>query len=157
MCKDGIKTQSIHGDKSQGARDKALLEFKEGKVRALVATDVAARGLDIKNLNYVINYELPYIAEDYIHRIGRTGRAGNEGLAVSLMSPSEEWLLTAVEEVLDTKLMQQWLPGYEPDLTKTEAVMKNISKGKQKQQARKKALGDHSKPKRSGKPKFGRR
>lgn len=157
MCKDGIKTQSIHGDKSQGARDKALAEFKEGKVRALVATDVAARGLDINNLNHVINYELPYVAEDYIHRIGRTGRAGKEGLAVSLMSPSEEWLLTAVEEVLDTRLMQQWLPGYEPDLAKTEAVMKNISKGKQKQRARKQALGEKSKSKARGKAKYGRR
>jgi len=144
MCKDGIKTQSIHGDKSQGAREKALAEFKEGKTRALVATDVAARGIDIHDLNVVINYELPYVAEDYIHRIGRTGRANNEGLAISLMSPSEEWLLEAVENVLDTRLMQQWLPGYEPDLTKTEAVMKKISKGKEKQQARKKALGDKS-------------
>ena len=89
MCKDGIKTQSIHGDKSQGARERALEEFKEGKVRALVATDVAARGLDIQQLQYVINYELPYIAEDYIHRIGRTGRAGLEGLAVSLQQVAE--------------------------------------------------------------------
>jgi superfamily II DNA/RNA helicase len=148
MCKDGVKTQSIHGDKSQGAREKALAEFKEGKTRALVATDVAARGIDIQNLHVVINYELPYVAEDYIHRIGRTGRAGNEGLALSLMAPSEEWLLTAVEEVLDSRLLQQWLPGYEPDLSKTEAVMRKISKGKEKQRARKKAFGDKSsKPK----------
>ncbi|GLX83628.1 DEAD/DEAH box helicase [Thalassotalea eurytherma] len=142
MCKDGLKTQSIHGDKSQGAREKALAEFKEGTTRVLVATDVAARGIDIQSLHVVINYELPYVAEDYIHRIGRTGRAGKEGIAISLMAPSEEWLLTAVEEVLDTRLMQQWLPGYEPDLTKTEAVMKKISKGKAKQNARKKALGE---------------
>ncbi|TWX47422.1 DEAD/DEAH box helicase [Colwellia hornerae] len=150
MCKDGIKTQSIHGDKSQGAREKALAEFKEGKTRALVATDVASRGLDIANLNYVINYELPYIAEDYIHRIGRTGRAGNEGVAVSLMSPSEEWLLEAVEKVLDTRLLQQWYPGYEPDLTKTE---KPARKGGQKQRDRKKALGEHSDAKKRSGPK----
>jgi ATP-dependent RNA helicase RhlE len=150
MCKDGIKTQSIHGDKSQGAREKALAEFKEGKTRALVATDVASRGLDIANLNYVINYELPYIAEDYIHRIGRTGRAGNEGVAVSLMSPSEEWLLEAVEKVLDTRLLQQWYPGYEPDLTKTE---KPARKGGQKQRDRKKALGDSSGAKKRSGPK----
>jgi len=87
LCKDGIKAQSMHGDKSQGARDKALLEFKQGKTRALVATDVAARGIDIVDLGYVINYELPYVAEDYVHRIGRTGRAGNSGLALSLVSP----------------------------------------------------------------------
>ena len=150
MCKDGIKTQSIHGDKSQGAREKALAEFKEGKTRALVATDVASRGLDIADLNYVINYELPYIAEDYIHRIGRTGRAGNEGLAVSLMSPSEEWLLEAVEKVLDTRLLQQWYPGYEPDLTKTE---KPARKGGQKQRDRKKALGENKDGKKRSGPK----
>jgi superfamily II DNA/RNA helicase len=142
MCKDGIKTQSIHGDKSQGARDKALSEFKEGKTRALVATDVAARGIDIIDLQYVINYELPYIAEDYIHRIGRTGRAGNAGLAISLLSPGEEWLLEAVEEVLDTRLLQQWLPGYEPDLTKLPISNKKNSKGAQKQRARKRAFGE---------------
>jgi superfamily II DNA/RNA helicase len=144
MCKDGIKTQSIHGDKSQGARDKALSDFKEGKARALVATDVAARGIDIIDLQYVINYELPYIAEDYIHRIGRTGRAGNTGLAISLLSPGEEWLLEAVEEVLDTRLLQQWLPGYEPDLTKLPISNKKNSKGAQKQRARKRAFGDKS-------------
>ena len=145
MCKDGIKTQSIHGDKSQGARDKALAEFKEGKTRALVATDVAARGIDITDLRYVINYELPYIAEDYIHRIGRTGRAGNDGLAVSLMSPSESWLLEAVEEVLDSRIMQQWYPGYEPDLTKTEPSARKNTLGKQKKQGRQKAFGDKNK------------
>lgn len=141
MCKDGIKTQSIHGDKSQGARDKALAEFKEGKTRALVATDVAARGIDIIDLQYVINYELPYIAEDYIHRIGRTGRAGKAGLALSLMSPDEEWLLKAVEEVLDTRLLQQWLPGYEPDPNKPLKSARKNQSTPSKKHARKKALG----------------
>jgi ATP-dependent RNA helicase RhlE len=147
MSKDGIKTQSIHGDKSQGARDKALADFKAGKTRALVATDVAARGIDISDLRYVINYELPYIAEDYIHRIGRTGRAGNEGLAISLMSPSEAWLLEAVEKVLDTRLMQQWLPGYEPDLTKTDAPARKNTLGQQKKHGRQKAFGNKNKAK----------
>lgn len=142
MCKDGLKTQSIHGDKSQGARDKALLEFKEGKTRVLVATDVAARGIDISSLGYVINYELPYIAEDYIHRIGRTGRAGQDGMAVSLMSPSEQWLLDAVEEVLDKRLLTQWYPGFEPDLTLSAAPQKRkASKSKQ----RERALNGHKK------------
>jgi len=145
MCKDGIKTQSIHGDKSQGARDKALAEFKEGKTRALVATDVASRGIDINDLQYVINYELPYIAEDYIHRIGRTGRAGKTGTAISLMSPSEEWLLTAVEKVINNRLLQQWFPGYEPDPNKTVNNAKNNGRNNQgmasKKNARKKALG----------------
>jgi superfamily II DNA/RNA helicase len=152
MCKDGIKTLSIHGDKSQGAREKALAEFKQGKVRALVATDVAARGLDISGLNYVINFELPYVAQDYIHRIGRTGRAGGQGIAVSLMSPSEEWLLTAVEEVLDKRLLQQWLPGYEPDLSKTELPRK-----KSKSRQRKQALGEKFTNARQVKTKHSRR
>lgn len=147
MSKDGIKTQSIHGDKSQGARDKALADFKAGKTRALVATDVAARGIDIHDLRYVINYELPYIAEDYIHRIGRTGRAGNDGLAISLMSPSEAWLLEAVEKVLDTRLMQQWLPGYEPDLTKKDLPARKNTLGQQKKHGRQKAFGDKTKAK----------
>lgn len=140
MCKDGIKTQSIHGDKSQGARDKALAEFKAGKTRALVATDVAARGIDIIDLQYVMNYELPYIAEDYIHRIGRTGRAGKTGLAISLMSPDEEWLLKAVEEVIDKQLLQQWLPGYEPDLNKPLKNGRRKPSSPSKKSARKKAL-----------------
>ncbi|KGJ92109.1 DEAD/DEAH box helicase [Colwellia psychrerythraea] len=137
MTKDGVKSLAIHGDKSQGARDKALLEFKQGKVRALIATDVAARGIDIKGLSHVINYELPYNAEDYVHRIGRTARAGNSGLAVSLVSVGEEWLLTAIEELLDIRLLQQWLPGYEPDLTKSANSNK---KTVNKKNARKNAL-----------------
>lgn len=151
MCKDGIKTQSLHGDKSQGARDKALSDFKEGKVRALVATDVAARGIDIVDLGYVINYELPYVAEDYVHRIGRTGRAGNNGLAISLLSPDEEWLLTAIEKVIDTRLLQQWLPGYEPDLTK---VAKSNKSG-DKQRARDQALSNNKDRRTSSKQRRG--
>lgn len=136
MTKDGIKAQSLHGDKSQGARDKALLDFKQGNIRALVATDVAARGIDIIDLLYVVNYELPYVAEDYVHRIGRTGRAGKSGLALSLVSPDEEWLLVAIEKVIDTRLLQQWLPGYEPDLTKVNQPKRSENKKK----ARNKAL-----------------
>ncbi|MUK41378.1 DEAD/DEAH box helicase [Aliivibrio fischeri] len=115
LKKDGIKAASINGDKSQGARLRALEEFKTGKVRALIATDVAARGIDIEQLECVINYELPFKAEDYVHRIGRTGRAGHTGKAISLMSMDEEYLLKAVETLLDTRLPQEWLQGYEPD------------------------------------------
>jgi superfamily II DNA/RNA helicase len=140
MCKDGIKTLSIHGDKSQGARDKALAEFKAGKTRVLVATDVAARGIDIIDLPYVMNYELPYIAQDYIHRIGRTGRAGKTGVAISLMSPGEEWLLKAIEEVLNKPLLQQWLPGYEPDLNKPLKSGRRKQSAPSKKSVRKKAL-----------------
>lgn len=114
---DGIKAASINGDKSQGARQRALDDFKSGKVRALIATDVAARGLDIEQLSYVVNFDMPFKAEDYVHRIGRTGRAGSEGLAVSLMSLDEEWALKAIEDLLDTRLPQEWLAGYEPNPT----------------------------------------
>ena len=132
MSKDGIKTSAIHGDKSQGAREKALTAFKEGSIRALVATDVAARGLDIPALNVVINYELPFVAEDYIHRIGRTGRAGNQGLAVSLVSQKEEKMLSAIEEVLDQRLLQQWFPGFEPNLDLISDTPSRANTGKQK-------------------------
>jgi superfamily II DNA/RNA helicase len=141
MKKDGVKTESIHGDKSQGARERALEQFKNGEIRALVATDVAARGLDIQDLNYVINYQLPYIAEDYIHRIGRTGRAGKQGLAISLLSIGEEYLLDEVEAILDTRLLQQWLPGYEPDLTKKPVNNRKNTKGAQKKRAGQRANG----------------
>lgn len=137
MGKDGIKTQSIHGDKSQGAREKALADFKSGQVRALVATDVAARGLDISDLKYVINYELPYIAEDYIHRIGRTGRAGSSGTAISLLSAGEEWLLEEIETLLNERLPQQWLAGYEPDPSKATKGKRPDSKSALKNKMKK--------------------
>lgn len=111
---DGIKAASINGDKSQGARQKALDDFKTGKVRALIATDVAARGLDIEQLEQVVNFDMPFKAEDYVHRIGRTGRAGKTGFAVSLMSHDEEPLLHAIERLLDKRLPQEWLQGFEP-------------------------------------------
>ena len=88
-----------------------------GRTNCLFATDVAARGLDIEQLEYVINFDMPFKAEDYVHRIGRTGRAGQTGHAISLMSMDEEWALRAIEELLDTRLPQQWLEGYEPDPT----------------------------------------
>jgi superfamily II DNA/RNA helicase len=144
MCKDGLKTESIHGDKSQGARERALEEFRQGELRVLVATDVAARGLDIDQLKYVINYELPFVAEDYIHRIGRTGRAGASGLAISLLSPDENWLLEEIEALLDCRLPQQWLPGYEPDLTKESAVSRKNSRTSQKRRAKERAYGKNT-------------
>ena len=141
MCKDGLKTQSIHGDKSQGARDRALLDFKEGSTRVLVATDVAARGLDIPALRYVINFELPYIAEDYIHRIGRTGRAGEQGLAMSLVSLDEQWLLEEIEVLLETRLTPQWLTGYEPDPNKKPKDNRKNSNKSRKDRDKKRVLG----------------
>lgn len=111
---DGIQAVSMHGDKSQGARTRALEDFKSGKARAMIATDVAARGIDIKELEHVVNFDMPFKAEDYVHRIGRSGRAGHQGHAISLMSHDEEYLLTAIERLLDKKLPQEWLEGYEP-------------------------------------------
>ena len=142
MQKDGIATQSIHGDKSQGARDRVLADFKAGKVRALVATDVAARGIDIEQLHYVVNHELPYNAEDYIHRIGRTGRAGSTGLAVSLVSEKERYLLTDIEKLVGEQFVPQWLPGFEPDLNKADSPSKKREPSKK--ELRTKALGLHS-------------
>lgn len=131
---DGIKAASINGDKSQGARQKALDDFKSGKIRALIATDVAARGLDICELEQVVNYDMPYKAEDYIHRIGRTGRAGRVGGAVSLMSPNEEPILQAIERLLDQRLPQEWLPGFEPSLVESsdDASPRRLSRSAEK-------------------------
>ncbi|MBW2450737.1 MAG: DEAD/DEAH box helicase [Deltaproteobacteria bacterium] len=112
--KDGIKCAAIHGNKSQGARTKALADFKAGSVRVLVATDIAARGLDIDQLPHVVNFELPNVPEDYVHRIGRTGRAGFAGEAISLVCDDETKLLLAIERVLCKRLPQKTLDGFEP-------------------------------------------
>ena len=113
--KDGISSAAIHGNKSQGARTKALANFKQGAVRVLVATDIAARGIDIDKLPHVVNYELPNVAEDYVHRIGRTARAGREGHAVSLVCVDELKLLRDIEKLLGSDIEKIHLPGYEVD------------------------------------------
>ncbi|MDD5297821.1 MAG: DEAD/DEAH box helicase [Rhodocyclaceae bacterium] len=110
----GILADAIHGDKSQAQRTDALEAFKSGKIRVLVGTDVAARGLDIDNLPHVINYELPHTPEDYIHRIGRTGRAGNTGQAVSLVAPEERGYLAEIEKLLKMSIEQVEVKGFEP-------------------------------------------
>lgn len=112
---DGISAAAIHGNKSQGARTKALADFKQGNVRVLVATDIAARGLDIDQLPYVVNFELPNVPEDYVHRIGRTGRAGNVGEAVSLVCIDEHKLLNDIERLLKREISKVIIPGYVPD------------------------------------------
>jgi ATP-dependent RNA helicase RhlE len=112
---DGLSAAAIHGNKSQGARTKALSEFKKGKVRVLVATDIAARGLDIVELPHVVNYELPNVPEDYVHRIGRTGRAGQDGTALSLVCVDEHAHLADIEKLLKRPITQVVVPGYEPD------------------------------------------
>lgn len=114
LARDGLKTAAIHGNKSQAARSRALSDFKRGSVRVLVATDIAARGLDIDRLPYVVNFELPNVPEDYVHRIGRTGRAGSEGRAISLVCGEEYPLLKNIERLLKQQLNQDVIPGYEP-------------------------------------------
>jgi ATP-dependent RNA helicase RhlE len=112
--RDGIEADAIHGNKSQGARTRALKRFKDQELRVLVATDIAARGLDIESLPHVVNYDLPHVAEDYVHRIGRTGRAGAEGSAVSLVSHEDRSLMAAVERLMNRKVESRAVPGFEP-------------------------------------------
>ena len=115
LISDGINAAAIHGNKSQGARTRALADFKSGKVQVLVATDIAARGLDIDQLPHVVNYDLPNVPEDYVHRIGRTGRAGREGEAISLVCVDELKLLRDIERLIKREIPKRVIEGYEPD------------------------------------------
>jgi len=122
----GLKTAVIHGGKSSGERTRALEGFKEGKIRVLVATDIAARGLDIPNLAVVMNYDIPHVTGDYIHRIGRTGRAGSKGLAITLISPLEMVALKDVEKLMGKAITQEKLEGYAPKIVaKQKGARKN--------------------------------
>jgi ATP-dependent RNA helicase RhlE len=122
LIKDGIEAAAIHGNKSQGARTKALAQFKDGTVRVLVATDIAARGLDIDQLPQVINFELPNVPEDYVHRIGRTGRAGSSGAAVSLVDREELSLLKDIEKLIKREIPKVPADGWvQPDKAEPEA------------------------------------
>lgn len=133
--KDGISSLAIHGNKSQSARTKALADFKDGKITALVATDIAARGIDIDQLPHVVNYDLPNVPEDYVHRIGRTGRAGSNGVAVSLVCIDEHQMLKDIEKLIKQKLPQEVIAGFEPD---PNAVAQPIQlRSQQHQQSRK--------------------
>ncbi|MCD2516087.1 DEAD/DEAH box helicase [Massilia sp. G4R7] len=116
LGKDGIGAMAIHGNKSQSARTKALSEFKDGSLQVLVATDIAARGIDIDQLPHVVNYDLPNVPEDYVHRIGRTGRAGATGEAVSLVCVDEHQMLKDIERLIKQTLPRHVIPGFEPDL-----------------------------------------
>ncbi|VAX11901.1 ATP-dependent RNA helicase RhlE [hydrothermal vent metagenome] len=134
--KDGLTAAAIHGNKSQGARTRALADFKNGKVRVLVATDIAARGLDIDQLPHVVNFELPNVPEDYVHRIGRTGRAGNEGEAISLVCVDELKLLRDIERLLKRELPNEVIEGYEPDPRIKAEPIQNGRNGKGRSQPR---------------------
>ncbi len=130
--RDGLQAAAIHGNKSQGARTRALAEFKSGRVRVLVATDVAARGLDIDQLPHVVNYDLPNVPEDYVHRIGRTGRAGNEGGALSLVCIDEHKLLEDIQRLLRRTIPTEVIAGYEPDPRIRPAPIQNGRPGTQR-------------------------
>ena len=126
---DGVSATAIHGNKSQAARTKALADFKRGKVSTLVATDIAARGLDIDRLPHVVNFDMPAIAEDYIHRIGRTGRAGEVGKAISLVSADERGLLTQVERLLKRNIEVENIEGFTQE-TKAELAKDRAAEGR---------------------------
>ena len=117
LKKDGLKCGVIHGDKTQANRLRTLAQFKEGKIKVLVATDIASRGLDIEELPYVINYELPSVPEDYVHRVGRTGRAGRDGEAISLLDIYEKYDIKEIERVIGMKIDKETVEGFEPDPT----------------------------------------
>ncbi|MBE0596898.1 MAG: DEAD/DEAH box helicase [Desulfuromonadales bacterium] len=125
---DGIKAAAIHSNKSQSIRTRTLGEFKRGELRVLVATDVAARGLDIERLPHVVNYDLPQVPEDYVHRIGRTGRAGEDGVALSLLCPEEQPLLQAIEKLLKYAIPRQTIPEF-PQIAVRRGGVKAKAKG----------------------------
>lgn len=126
----GLKTAVIHGEKSSGERSRALNDFKEGKIRVLVATDIAARGLDIPDLEVVFSYDIPHVTQDYIHRVGRTGRAGKNGLAITLISPAEMVALRDVERMLGRPIPQEKLEGYAPKVMGTQMGARKSEKKK---------------------------
>lgn len=156
LDKRGIKSTAIHGGKSQGARNRALADFKAGKVTVLVATDVAARGLDIDQMPLVINYDLPDVAEDYVHRIGRTGRAGEKGTAISLVSADEVDNLRDIQNLIRKQLERKFIDDFEPQHSLPETPLKSPPKKKPhkkklakagQQQANRKAGGGQTKRK----------
>ncbi|MFQ5642304.1 MAG: DEAD/DEAH box helicase [Thiogranum sp.] len=152
---DGIVASAIHGNKSQGARTRALADFKSGDVRVLVATDIAARGLDIDQLPHVVNFELPNVAEDYVHRIGRTGRAGNEGEAMSLVCVDELRLLRDIERLIKRDISKEVIDGFRPDPSiRPEPI--NNGRGRQ-QKTTGKAAGNRPASSRNGQRPSGNR
>ncbi|MGE4396783.1 MAG: DEAD/DEAH box helicase [Sulfurimonas sp.] len=155
--KDGITAVAIHGNKSQNARTKALADFKAGEVRVLVATDIAARGIDIDQLPHVINYELPNVSEDYVHRIGRTGRAGNEGEAISLVCIDEHEYLANIEKLIKKDIQKVWLKDFKPDPSiKAEPINRGGNRGQRGQKTSAKPQSSKS-PQGSSRGSSGRR
>ena len=128
----GLKTSVIHGDKSSGGRTRALEAFKDRKVRVLVATDIACRGLDIPNLEVVINFDIPHVTGDFLHRIGRTGRAGKRGIAITLVSPKEEIALKEVERLMGKAIQREEIEGYTPKVEKAQRGARKVVDKKKK-------------------------
>lgn len=141
LNQDGLRAVALHGNKSQNARTRALADFKAGKIRVLVATDVAARGLDIDSLPHVVNFELPHVPEDYVHRIGRTARAGQEGHAVSLVCAEEGKRLTSIERLLNQRIDREEISGYAP----APGTGKNSRQGRPSQRPSNKTPGRRKK------------
>lgn len=152
LIKAGLSAAAIHGNKSQGARTRALSDFKKGEVRALVATDIAARGLDIEQLPQVVNFELPSVAEDYVHRIGRTGRAGAKGKAISLVCADEAKQLAGIERLIKTEIKREIIDGFEPDhrVPSVKPGAKPASKFRNKPSGAKKKPSNSSRPRKPG-------
>jgi ATP-dependent RNA helicase RhlE len=164
LARDGIDAAAIHGNKSQGQRVRALDDFKEGRAAILVATEVAARGLDIDELPHVINYELPVVANDYVHRIGRTGRAGLEGDAISLVCVDELDLLAEIEALLRQRIPRQTIPGFEVDRAIRAEPLREVRGGARTASRRpmgrrgagaRPAIGGRSRPAVGGRPSTG--
>lgn len=155
LRESGLECETIHGDKKHGARDRAMKGFRSGEIRILVATDIAARGLDIEGLPVVINYDIPHVASDYIHRIGRTGRAGNDGVAITLLSPAESLSWKKIVTMLGKQ--PEWIPvkGFEPPvvLEQKKTYGKSMSKGEKKEGPTPGAFGNKRK-KAPAQPKF---
>ncbi len=149
LLSDGIEAMAIHGNKSQGARERALSAFKKQSVRALIATDVAARGIDIDRLPHVVNYDLPDAAEDYVHRIGRTGRAGCSGQAISLVCQDEKQQWVAIERLIRKTIPSQVMAGFEPNKNQSTAPARPSRAGDQRRPASKPADRNSSRQRRA--------
>jgi len=149
LARDGIAASAIHGNKTQGQRIKALDDFKEGRIAILVATEVAARGLDIDGLPHVVNFELPTVPEDYIHRIGRTGRAGLEGDAISLVCIDELELLNDIESLLKRRIPDEIVPGFELDPRVRAEPIRELRRGGRARQTSNRPVGATARPHRN--------
>jgi ATP-dependent RNA helicase RhlE len=144
LARAGIEADAIHGDKAQNHRTRTLARFKDNELRVLVATDIAARGLDIEALPHVVNYDLPHVAEDYVHRIGRTGRAGSEGEAVSLVCPEDRPLMAAIERLMNRKVDERIVTGYE--VSKPENPGRSPNSHRPQQQQPRQQRGQQRRP-----------